>query len=113
MARIKMGEIANRVNYEEKPDRIFDNIISSPHPFAFPRLIARFYKGSATKEEFKNAWLSFYPNSKEYLRYYAKKALVNNKPEQAEVYLEEFKEDLPPNTWAALQVNKALSLLQK
>ena len=113
MARLKMGEIANRVGSEEKPERIFDNIISSPHPFAFPRIIARFYKGVISKEEFKNSWLSFYPNSKEYLRYYAKKALVNNKPEQAEVFLEEFKENLPSNTWAALQVNKSLSLLQK
>ena len=52
MARIKMGEIANRVGSEEKPERIFDNIISSPHPFALPRFIARFYKGSTTKEEY-------------------------------------------------------------
>jgi hypothetical protein len=66
-----------------------------------------------TKEEFKNAWLSFYPNSKEYLKVFARKALINNTPEQAVVFLEEFKENLPPNTWASLQVNKALSLLQK
>ena len=113
MARIKMGEFASRVHFEEKPESIFDNIITSPHPFAFPRLIARFYKDGITKEEFKKAWLSFYSNSKEYLNYYAKKALINNKPEQAEIFLEEFKEDLAPNSWAALQVNKALSLLQK
>jgi Serine/threonine protein kinase len=113
MARVKMGEIANRVSSEEKPERIFDAIIAAPHPFALPRLIARYYKGVMTKEEFKNAWLSFYPNSKEYLKFYARKALINNKPEQAVVFLEEFKENLPPNTWASLQVNKALSLLQK
>lgn len=113
MARVKMGEIANRVGSEEKPDRIFDNIISSSHPFALPRYIARFYKGGATKEAFKNEWLSFYPKSREYLRFYAYQALINNNPEQAKAFLEEFKKNLPPNTWSSLTVNKAISLLKK
>jgi hypothetical protein len=108
-----MGEIAVRSNCEEKPAGIFNNIITSPHPFALPRLIARFYMDSCSKEDFKKSLRLINPGSKDYLMYYAKKALIDNDPQLAHKYWEDYKQDLPPNIWPAQLANKALSLLEK
>jgi serine/threonine protein kinase/tetratricopeptide (TPR) repeat protein len=113
MARIRMGEIADRVTSEEKSTTIFDNVAASPHPFVQPRQIARLYKGACTEEEFQTWWNSFHPGDKEYLNYFAKKAAMEEDWQQARDYLEEFKEGISPNTWTAVRVNKTLSLLNK
>jgi tetratricopeptide (TPR) repeat protein len=113
MARVKMGEIADRVTSEEKPASIFKEVIASPHPFALPRLLARFYLDSCSKEDFKKSWVLVNPGNRDYLNYYAKKALMESRPELARWYLKEFKRDLPPNIWPAQLASKAISLLEK
>ena len=113
MARVRMGEIADRAASEERPEKIFDDVILSPHPFLLPRQIAQFYKGDLSKEEFQTWWRSMYPGTRAFLYYFAKKAIIDNDRRQACRYLELFKENLAPNTWNALQVNKTLSQLQK
>jgi serine/threonine protein kinase/tetratricopeptide (TPR) repeat protein len=113
MARLKMGEIADRVTSEEHPKNIFTSVITSPHPFLFPRRIAQFYKGEISKEEFKKFWLSMYHENNGYLDYYGRKSLIDHEPEQALDYFESFKQSVAPNTWTAIQLNKMLSLLQK
>jgi len=113
MARVKMGEIADRVTSEEKRANIFNGVITSPHPFALPRLLARFYVDSCSKEDFKKSWVALNPGNREYLCYYAKKAIMEKSPDLARWYLKEFKRDLPPNIWPAQRTNKAISLLEK
>jgi serine/threonine protein kinase len=113
VARIKMGEIAERVTSEERSDNIFTTVIASSHPFVLPRRIAQFYKGEITKEEFRKFWLSMFPGNKEFYKYFAHKALIEQEPAQAREYFESFQQNIAPNTWTALQIRKALSMLQK
>jgi serine/threonine protein kinase/tetratricopeptide (TPR) repeat protein len=113
MARVRMGEMSDFVTSEERSDKIFDNVILSPHPFLLPRQIAQLYKGEITKEEFQAWWMSAYPGDREYLNYFAKKAILQGNMTQACEYIEEFKKDIAQNTWAAMRLNKTLSLLKK
>ena len=113
IARIRMGEIADRVTTDERPETVFDDVVSSPHPFALPRRIARFYKGDISEEELESWWTSVFPGNKEYLDYFAKKALMDKDQREAGVYWEELKQGLSPNTWAAVRINKSLSLLKQ
>jgi serine/threonine protein kinase/tetratricopeptide (TPR) repeat protein len=113
MARIRMGEIAGRVNSEERPDKIFDNVLLSAHPFIMPRQIAQLYKGDLSKAEFRTWWTSTYPGSREYLDYWAKKAVLDGDAPHAAEYWEEFKKGLAPNTWTAIRINKTLSRLTR
>jgi serine/threonine protein kinase/predicted negative regulator of RcsB-dependent stress response len=111
IARIRMGEIADRVTSEEKPEKIFDDVINSSHQFVLPRQIAQFYRGNISMEEFETWWKYTYPGSKKYLYYFAKNALIKGYSVQAYFYLKEFKQSLAPDTWNALRVNKMLSQL--
>ena len=113
MARIKMGEIADRVTSEERPDKIFASVISSFHPFLLPRRIAQFYTGEMKEEEFKKFWLSMYPGNMGYISYFGRKSLIKNDPGRAREYFESYQRTIAPNTWTAMQIQKALSLLKK
>jgi serine/threonine protein kinase len=113
MARIKMGEIADRVTSEERSDKIFSSVIASSHPFALPRRIASYYTGGISDEAFKQFWISRCPSDSGYMRCEAHKALIDRKPEEARKFLESFQLSVAPNTWTSMQVRKELSLLQK
>jgi serine/threonine protein kinase/tetratricopeptide (TPR) repeat protein len=113
IARIRMGEIADQVTSEERSKNIFSSVAAGSHPFVLPRRIAQFYTDDLSHEQFKEFWLSMHPGNKAYYRYYAKKAVMEENSAQAVKYFELFQQSIAPNTWAALQIHKALSSIQK
>ena len=105
LARIKMGEIADLASGEESPERIFDEVIRSPHPFVLPRAIARFYQGHMPDNEFRQFWELMYPDDPAmYLYYFVNKALLNHDKETALEYLDYLEETSPPSSWTSMQL---------
>ncbi len=103
LARVKMGELADRATSAESPRGIFEDVIKSPHPFAVPRAIARFYLGEITETGFGNFWNVQYPGDSGYLFFYVKKAVLDRRWGQARSWLDKLEKALPQNSWEFMQ----------
>jgi tetratricopeptide (TPR) repeat protein len=113
LARIKMGELADRTTSDETPRGVFDDVVKSPHPFALPRAIAQFYRGAITDEEFKGFWNLMYPDDDLYLLYFVKKALLEKRGAEAEKYLDELETSLLPGSWAMMLADNLRGVMRK
>jgi hypothetical protein len=113
LARIKMGELADRTTSDETPRGIFDDVVKSPHPFVLPRTIAQFYRGAITGEEFRSFWKSMYPDDDLYLLYFVNKALLEKRKDEAQEYLDELEESLLPASWTMMQADNLRGVIRK
>ncbi|HUI92357.1 MAG TPA: protein kinase [Chitinivibrionales bacterium] len=112
LARIKMGELADRTTSDETPKGIFDDVVKSPHPFALPRAIAQLYRGAATPEEFKAFWDILHPDDHRYLVYFVNKAILDKRPDKAQEYLNELEESLPTASWELMQASQLRNVIR-
>jgi len=103
LARVRMGELADRVTSSESPKGIFDDIVRSPHPFVAPRAIAQYYRGMITGDELRALWDEMYPEDKGYLFCFIKKAVMERRWNEARDYLDDLMESLPPTSWLYIQ----------
>jgi serine/threonine protein kinase/outer membrane protein assembly factor BamD (BamD/ComL family) len=113
LARIKMGELAQFTSSEETPKAVFDDVVKSPHPFVLPRMIARYYLGMMSDDEFREFWDSMYPDDIGYQLYFASKAIQGRQMETAEMYLSSLEETLPSPSWRMMQVNNLHGVVKK
>lgn len=112
-ARIKMGELADRVSIDENRQTIFDDVIEADHPFPEPRLVARFFAGELAENQFTVRWAQLHPDDKEYLLHIARRALINNEPVVARVYLQEYRLFLPYSSWQYARVQRVINEISK
>ncbi|MCX7727573.1 MAG: hypothetical protein N2053_12080, partial [Chitinispirillaceae bacterium] len=68
-------------------------------PFPIPRLIAKYYIGLLSEEEFIEKWKMFYPQDNSYLFFLVNKAILEKEHHKARVYLTELKKKTPKNEW--------------
>jgi serine/threonine protein kinase len=113
LARIKMGEIANRVTSDETPKGIFNDIVKSPHPFVFPRTVALYFQGAIANEEFRNFYDDLYPDDNGHLLYFVNKAVLDGQKETAQEYLDELEETQPAALWLIMQINYLHGVIRK
>ena len=113
LARIKMGELADRTTSDETPKGIFDDVVKSPHPFALPRAMAQLYRGSITGEEFRSLWDFIYPDDNLYLLYFVNKAILEKRKDEAQEYLDELEESLLPASWIMMQADNLRGVIRK
>lgn len=108
MAAIRAGELA--VNDSTPPDSVplFRKIVESPHPFPLPRLVANYYLGNISEQEFKEKWLFLYPSDPNYLYYTARKYSLQGNRRAASNHLQRLKAKLPPSSWSYFRVIKIL-----
>jgi serine/threonine protein kinase/predicted negative regulator of RcsB-dependent stress response len=113
LARIKMGELADRTTSDETPKGIFDDVVKSPHPFVLPRTIAQFYRGTITGEEFKTFWNFMSQDDNLYLLYFVNKGLLEKRKDEAQEYLDELEESLMPASWTLMQAENLRGVIRK
>jgi hypothetical protein len=108
-----MGELAQFTSSEETAKAIFEDVVKSTHPFVLPRMIARYYLGMISDDEFRAFWDSMYPDDIGYQLYFANKAIQNLQKETADMYLASLEETLPSPSWRLMQVNNLQGVVRK
>jgi serine/threonine protein kinase/predicted negative regulator of RcsB-dependent stress response len=112
MAGIKLGELAAR-DSSQSYEKYFETIAQEAHPFPLPRLISRFYLGEVNESQFKTVWNRFFPDDFSYLYYFARKAMFKHEEVVARIYLQDFKQNISPESWNYSLACKALNNLKK
>jgi tetratricopeptide (TPR) repeat protein len=113
LARIKMGELAEKAECEESAESIFAEVDSADQPFAVPRLIARYYAGQVSETAFTDAWHFYYPEDWYYLYHMARKAIMKGEKVIAEIYLNQLLQSLPSGSMRYVQVYQMVNNLDK
>jgi serine/threonine protein kinase/tetratricopeptide (TPR) repeat protein len=103
LARVRMGELADRVTSSESSKSIFDDVVRSPHPFVAPRTLAQYYRGVITDNDLRTFWNDMYPEDKGYMFCFVKKAVKDRRWSEARDYLEDLMESLPTTSWLYVQ----------
>jgi tetratricopeptide (TPR) repeat protein len=107
-------EAADLIGREDAPrrDSLLGVVISEPHPFPVPRMIARLYLGILPENRFKELWERFFPGDRSYLIYLARKAMINKEQIVAGLYLNDFKRQLVKRHWDYFKTLKILHNLE-
>ncbi len=113
LARIRMGELADRATSAESSKGIFEDVVKSPHPFVVPRTIAQYYRGIITGDELRAFWNTMYPEDKGYLFCFVKKAILDRQWDAAREYLDELEESLPQTSWLLAQAAAFRGIVHK
>jgi serine/threonine protein kinase/predicted negative regulator of RcsB-dependent stress response len=113
LARVKMGELADRAASAELPKGIFEDVVKSPHPFVVPRIIAQYYRGLLTNDELRAFWNTLYPDDSGYLFCFVKKAVFDRQWENAREFLDELEEALPQTSWELMQAAAYQGIVHK
>jgi tetratricopeptide (TPR) repeat protein len=113
LARIKMGELADRVTSAELPKGIFEDVVRSSHPFVVPRTIAQYYRGVLTNDDLRASWNNMYPEDSGYIFFFVKKAVSDRQWENAREYLDELEEALPQTSWELMQAAAFQGIVHK
>jgi serine/threonine protein kinase len=113
LARIRMGEIAERAPHAERREDVFDNVVKSPHPFVLPRVIAQYYRGEMANDEFKAFWQRMYPGDAGYLLCFVNKAIILGQKDAALKYSDELEESLVPGSWELMQLANLQGVIRK
>jgi serine/threonine protein kinase/tetratricopeptide (TPR) repeat protein len=108
-ARIKMGEISQVIETEEKPQTIFNQVAVARQPFIQPQLIARLYSDSLSVDQFRRLWEEWLPGDRSSLYYITRKALVENGCALADATRRELMKTLKPQTWKQIATNNLLN----
>ena len=111
MAAIEAADLIGRKSRDQR-DSLLRIVISEPHPFPVPRLIARFYLGDVRENDFKGKWETFFPGDETYLFYLARKAAMNKEQVIAGLFLNELKRSLPKHRWDYFRVLKIINNLE-
>ncbi len=111
MASIEAADLMGRKNVRQR-DSLLSTVVSEPHPFPVPRLIARFYLGEIRENEFKEKWDRFFPKDRTYLFYLARKAAINKEQIIAGLFLNELKRSLPKQRWDYFKAMKIINNLE-
>jgi tetratricopeptide (TPR) repeat protein len=111
-ARLKMGELAGLVAYEESGRTIFRQVAAARQPFSLPRLIAAWYSDSLSAEAFQAEWNRLNPGDPASSYYLGRKALLANDCFSAEMLLQDFQETLPAQSWEAVYNAKLASAVE-
>ncbi|HON09740.1 MAG TPA: protein kinase [Chitinispirillaceae bacterium] len=110
IAAVKIGEILLR-DSTQSGDTYLKEAAHGPHPFPKPRLIARYYLGEISEEEFRVGWSELYPNDKMLLYHIARKEISQGEKRAAQNYLSNLKLSLSTESWEYLRVYKILNYL--
>jgi len=89
---------------------IVQEIIAGPHPFPGPRLIARYYKGEISSDDFQQAWGRLYPGSGDYRFYQATKTAIDGPALKALADLEKLRKDAGRDAWNTMRIKRLMEL---
>lgn len=111
MAAVEAADLIGRKNGLGR-DSLLNVVVSGPHPFPVPRMIARLYLGEMPENRFKEKWERFFPDDRSYLICLARKAMIHKEQIVAGLYLNDLKRKLPRRHWNYFRTVKILNNLE-
>jgi serine/threonine protein kinase/tetratricopeptide (TPR) repeat protein len=110
MARLKMGEIDCRTGNTDSLNAMCAEVIGSDQPFPLPRLIARFYRGNCTRDEFAAAWQTILPEDGNFMYYWAKKDFLNKQTPASVSSLQKLQGSPGLNVWNTWRIKRMIEV---
>ncbi len=104
MATLRFAELSRE--HPAETDSLLDKIINESHPFPLPRLVANFYRGNVSEEDFSKRWNDLYPSDPGHFYFEARKAFFEGKQSEAKERLSALKKELSPSSWQYFQILK-------
>jgi tetratricopeptide (TPR) repeat protein len=98
-AIVRKGELARRLSMQDSADVFLKNASGGKHPFALPRLAARYYLSEIGEDDFVRVYCECIGDSSDALYYLARKAIADSDIEKAVSLLDRRLDILSPGSW--------------
>jgi serine/threonine protein kinase/tetratricopeptide (TPR) repeat protein len=108
MAAIRRAELIYN-DSSETSLFLLHKVVSDPHPFPLPRLIASFYVGRIDSKVFLSRWNALRPGDSFYNYHLARKAIFTGNLRAAKQHLTDLKKNSITGSWQYLTAAKMLS----